>query len=135
MRMGKIATLAAVLLFVIPAWAGDDTPPPEPTQNPDASYRLYRTLNIYTLLRLDPRTGQVWQVQWGDEDHRFTVPLNSLILLPAGAGNHPAISKPGRFTLYPTQNVYTFVLLDQEDGRAWQVQWGDEKHRFIVPIP
>lgn len=29
----------------------------------------------------------------------------------------------GRFTLYPTQNVFTFILLDQIDGRMWQVQW------------
>lgn len=32
-------------------------------------------------------------------------------------------SKPGRFTLYPTQNRYNFILLDQTDGRTWQVQW------------
>ena len=28
-----------------------------------------------------------------------------------------------RFKLYPTQNIYTFLLLDTINGRTWQVQW------------
>jgi hypothetical protein len=40
-----------------------------------------------------------------------------------------------RFTLYSTQNMYTFILLDQVDGKTWQVQWSTEaKNRFIIPI-
>jgi hypothetical protein len=34
-----------------------------------------------------------------------------------------AEAKNGRFYLYPTENFYTFLLLDQIDGRVWQVQW------------
>jgi hypothetical protein len=33
-------------------------------------------------------------------------------------------SKPGRFTLYLTSNIFTFMLLDQKNGYTWQVQWG-----------
>ena len=41
----------------------------------------------------------------------------------------------GRFTLYPTKNIYTFILLDQHDGRMWQAQWSIEAdQRFIIPI-
>lgn len=41
----------------------------------------------------------------------------------------------GRFTLYPTQNIWTFILLDQIDGGTWQVQWAMEKeNRFVIPI-
>ena len=40
-----------------------------------------------------------------------------------------------RFTLYPTQNMYTFILLDQLDGKTWQVQWSTEaSNRGIMPI-
>lgn len=40
-----------------------------------------------------------------------------------------------RFTLYPTQNIYTFILLDQLDGKTWQVQWSiDPENRVIIPI-
>ena len=41
----------------------------------------------------------------------------------------------GRFTRYPTSNMYNFILLDQIDGRVWQVQWSFEKDkRMILPI-
>ena len=44
--------------------------------------------------------------------------------------------KIGRFTLYPTQNTYNFVMLDQLDGYTYQVQWsGDWENRFVLPIP
>jgi len=133
--MKRIRVLLLLCVCVIPAVA-DDSPMPEPTQNPDATYRLFRTQNIYTLLKLDTRTGQVWQVQWGmDDNQRFVLPINRDTLVPAGTTQHPAIFTPGRFTLSPTANIYTFMLLDQQEGRTWQIQWGDEKHRFILPIP
>jgi hypothetical protein len=40
----------------------------------------------------------------------------------------------GRFTLYPTKNIHTFILLDQETGDAWHVQWGAAGDRFVLPI-
>jgi hypothetical protein len=41
----------------------------------------------------------------------------------------------GRFTLYPTSNMYNFILLDQIDGGTWQVQWAAEaRNRLIIPI-
>lgn len=99
---------------------------PEPTQDPSATYRLFNTKNIYTLLKLDTRDGRIWQVQWGDAEHRFIEPLNTVVLAPGG--------KAGRFTLYPTSNIYTFILLDQETGDVWHIQWGKAAERFIVPF-
>src|ERR1017187_7250104 len=53
----------------------------EPTQRTDAPYRLFSTQNIYAFLKLDTRTGQVWQVQWGDEEkYRFEGPINLIWL-------------------------------------------------------
>ena len=51
----------------------------------------------------------------------------------------PLVSKENesndRFTIYPTQNIYNFILLDQIDGRLWQVQWATEpKSRLVIPI-
>ena len=38
-----------------------------------------------------------------------------------------------RFILYPTENMYNFLLLDQIDGTVSQVQWSmDVKKRGIV---
>jgi hypothetical protein len=98
----------------------------EPTQNPDAPYRLFSTKNIFTFLKLDTREGQIWQVQWGDKNHRFTAPINLRALVSGG--------RAGRFTLYPTSNIYTFLLLDTDTGDAWHVQWGETADRYIVHI-
>ena len=42
------------------------------------------------------------------------------------------IERNGRFFLYPTQNMYNFILLDQVDGRTWQVQWSTEESKRLV---
>lgn len=39
------------------------------------------------------------------------------------------------FVVYPTQNIWTFILLDQIDGRAYQVQWSQDENKWaIIPI-
>jgi hypothetical protein len=38
----------------------------------------------------------------------------------------PAAARVGRFTLQETPNIFTFLLLDQDDGRVWQVQWSND---------
>ena len=63
------------------------------------------------------------------DNNRFETYLNLLTLVTVD------MEMNGRFTLYPTQNMYTFILLDQLDGRTWQVQWSIEpENRFIIPI-
>jgi hypothetical protein len=103
---------------------------PELTQNfNSATYRLYPTQNIWTYIKLNTRNGQMWQVQFDLKDNRFVTSLSQEYLVPMDKEVN------GRFCLYPTQNVYTFILLDQSDGRTWQVQWSaDPKNRGILPI-
>ena len=130
--------IALLLLFIVPisAAAFQEVQVPEPTQDPNASFRLFRTENIFMFLKLDTRTGQIWQVQWNvSEDKRFTSALSNVVLVPAGTPDHPAVLRPGRFTLAPTESIHTLMLLDTYDGRVWQVQWGDEKSRFLIAIP
>ncbi len=48
---------------------------------------------------------------------------------------YESIAKIGRYKLYPTQNIYNFILLDVINGRAYQVQWNiDEKKRIVQSI-
>jgi hypothetical protein len=116
--------VATLLLSATPVLAQETIP--EPTQRTDAPYRIFRTQNIYMLLKLDTRTGLIWQVQWGDSEHRFIEPINLKVLAENG--------QPGRFSLYPTMNIFTFLLLDQEDGRTWQVQWGKEHQILAITV-
>jgi hypothetical protein len=98
--------------------------------NESATYRLFPTQNMWTFIKLNTRNGQMWQVQYDiNGNNRLECNL-SLIPLVFKEGE-----KDGRFTLYPTINIYNFILLDQLDGRVWQVQWSTEaEKRLIIPI-
>ena len=94
------------------------------------TYKLFPTQNRWTLLKLNTRNGTMMQVQYDIEgDNRFETWLNSTPLV------EKEMEVVYRFTLYPTQNVWTFILFDQIDGKSWQVQWSQEyENRAIVPI-
>ena len=72
----------------------------------------------------------MWQVQWSTKgsDYRFETTLSDISLV------NKEEEKNGRFFLYPTTKIYNFILLDQIDGRAWQVQWGSEGERLVIRI-
>lgn len=91
-------------------------------------YNLYKTDNMYTFLKLDTHTGQIWQVHWSTKkDGRAVLPLSTEKL--------SSDNKDGRFALFPTTNMYNFILLDTIDGRTWQVQWSfEEEERMVVAI-
>lgn len=93
-------------------------------------YKLYGTDNIYTFLQLDTKTGQIEQVQWSlESDNEGSVTINpDDLTYGMGYGS-------GSFELYPTQNMYQFILLDKTTGRKWHVQWGiGDKKRWIRRI-
>jgi hypothetical protein len=101
-----------------------------PKGDNDFIYKLFPTQNLWTFIKLNTRNGQMWQVQYDTkENNRLETSLNLI----------PLVIKEdeinNRFTLYPTQNIYTFILLDQLDGRTWQVQWStNAKERLVIPI-
>jgi hypothetical protein len=94
------------------------------------TYRLFSTRNMYTFIKLDTRNGKMWQVQWSNkgEEYRSESTLSDISQVNKDE------EKNGRFFLYPTTNIYTFILLDQIDGRTWQVQWGKEDERLVIRI-
>ncbi len=96
-----------------------------------ACYKLYPTTNMWTFLKLDTRNGRIWQVQWSLEDEkRFECPLSTIVLV-----ENKEKGGCGRFELYPTDNIFNFVMLDKKTGKTYQVQWSLEKDkRGIVPI-
>lgn len=96
------------------------------------NFKLYKTENIYIFLQLNTSNGKIKQVQWNlDRNKEFTKVLNDVDLtFGINIGNYS-----DRFELYPTQNMYQFLLLDKVFGSMWHVQWGfEEKERWIVPI-
>lgn len=95
-----------------------------------ANFQLFQTQNMWTFLKLDTRNGRIWQVQYDIQgNNRGEVVLSDVKLTKEGE------ERSGRYTLYPTTNFFNFILLDQDLGKTYQVQWSQEEgNRGIIPI-
>lgn len=109
-------------------------------------YKLYPTENINIFLKLDTSTGLMWTVQKASSDvEGQESPINifqiayeqwEIDTLNAREGvdwealnqysgyEEPLVGQIGRFKLYPTQNIFNFLLQDVINGDTYQVQWG-----------
>ena len=130
----KFITLT-IMLFSIVSFAQSQTKQGNTIQQKqvleNTIYQLFPTKNYWTFIKLDTRNGKMWQVHYtiNEDGEQGELVLNSLSLVIKEK------ETKGRFTLYPTENMYNFLLLDQIDGDVYQVQWSlDEKNRFVIPI-
>ena len=130
-KMRKILFITIITLTTISTFAQStsDTPSQNISTDSNVEYRLFATKNMYTFIKLNTKNGQMWQVQWSTKGNEFETPIS----LTARVTKEN--EKNGRFFLYPTTNIYNFILLDQIDGRVWQVQWSAEPNdRIVLPI-
>lgn len=105
----------------------------EVAQNTNVPFRLFPMANMWNFIKLDTRTGQLWGIQYSAENYNksFTYTIDDTEITQAIDENI------GRFTLYPTSNVYIYILLDQKTGMTWQVQnfiGGTSSDRFRIII-
>ena len=83
------------------------------------TYKLYQTDNINNQLKLNTKTGEVYQVQNDGQTilvHYDTTPDNE---------------KPNRYILYKTKNMWTYILLDKFSGKLWQCQFSVKGTEYI----
>ena len=104
------------------------------SEEPPSAFRLFETQNMWNFLLLDTRNGRVWQVQYSVKNDipAAYYPINEAKLpVPNRTGE-----RLGRFTLYPTQNAWNFILLDQDEGHVYQCQYSSagRESRFVRPI-
>lgn len=125
--------ITLLILFVLPSQGQTPENSINATKQLDKQieapiYRLFPTENYWTFIKLDTRNGKMWQVHFtiSQEGYEGELILNpdSLVL--------PTEEAKGRFTLYPTKNTYNFILLDQINGKAYQVQWNSDKEKRFV---
>lgn len=64
------------------------------------TYKMYSTKNYHNQLRLNTATGEIQQIQ--DDGQSWTI-CSAMEILG---------DKEGRFCLYETQNMWTFIMLD-----------------------
>lgn len=121
--MKKAILFFSYLLLTVFSYPQSDSNTKNTVASPDSNvnFRLFQTNNRWTFLKLDTRTGIINHVQYSTDGNAMQYPLNDIPL----AEGEEAI--PGRFFLYPTENTFNYILLDQIDGRVWQVQWNIEE--------
>lgn len=131
--MKQLSLMLLILITIGFTNCADATPPekeqPKEEQSQYLPFKLYPTDNMWTFIKLDTRNGKMWQVQFSvkGDDYRFEMPLNTSSLATSLTN--------GRFELYPTQNMYNFILLDRIEGATWQVQWSTEpENQAVIPI-
>ena len=83
-------------------------------------YKMYKTRNYHNQLRLNTMTGEVQQIQ--DDGQSWEICSAREIL-----GD-----KEGRFRLYETQNMWTFIMLDTYTGKNWQVQFSVKGEDYML---
>lgn len=117
--------LTSLVLFASVVVFGQSQKEYNPSPDSNVNFRLYKTPNMWTFIKLDTRDGRMWQVQYtvGDDVNEFETTLNSTPLAISSE------KKPGKFALYPTENNWTFLLLDQESGTVYHVQWSQEPNK------
>ena len=97
-------------------------------------YKLFPTNNTYTFIRLNTKTGSLSQVHFNINEKdgvETVVDIGKPYFIKGDASEMRA----GRFDLYPTRNIWTFLLLDQYYGDTWHVQWSwDKDKRFVSRI-
>ena len=96
------------------------------------TFALFETQNMWTFIKLNTVNGKMWIVSYSvnSEASPFEGVLNDTEMI---SPQQERIK--GRFTLIPTRNMWNFILLDQIDGKQWQVQWtSDGKNNMVVPI-
>ena len=129
--MTKLLLLCVFAVFTLIANAQTDIRQTRPdfTQNPNATYRLFPTTNMWIFIKLNTADVRMWLVQYSTKaGNQVEIPLSRIERADESE------KKDGRFTLYATQNMYNFILLDQIDGRVWQVQWSTEGDNLVIPI-
>lgn len=131
--MKKIILMLIVTLITMVTFAQSENSNNKIYFSPDTNvtYRLFKTHNMHIFIKLNTSNGIMTMVQFSTTStlDMMEVPLSDIIL---ASGTE---AKKGRFYLYPTDNFYTFLLLDQIDGRVWQVQWAiDPEDRGIIQI-
>ncbi len=139
MKTTKIVVVLLIALATFNCKAQNQSQDGKQTQaQSDAAdrYKLYPTQNMWTFLKLDTQDGRIWQIQWTLDDiskaraYNALTPINITPLIDENEKRDN-----GRFELYPTTNLYNFILMDQIEGRIWQVQWShDIAQRAIISL-
>ena len=96
-------------------------------ENDIRTYRVFPTENMWYFIKLNTRTGEMWQIEFDqNKTEQLEIPLTSLAL------DDKQEEIDNRFTLYPTIDNSTFLLLDQMNGKMWKLNWDTKPEKNVI---
>lgn len=106
-------------------------------------YKVYPTENKEVSLKLDSATGEVWQVEIGVETGEEIASKIDFISNKTDSTFEKVsdfsdvmknfrVAQNGRFELYPTDNIYEFLMVDTILGTTYQVQWHNQQEKRLI---
>ena len=95
--------------------------------NTSLRYKLYPTFNMWTYLKLDTQTGRVTMLQFSTNSRTEEGEIYIGIPMETYVGNE---AKNGRYELYPTTNMWTFLMIDQMNGNTYHIQWSNNDLKY-----
>ena len=125
-----------VLLFIIPIFSfAQECKIPK--------YKVYPTENKEVSLKLDSATGEVWQVEIGVETGEEIASKIDFISNKSDSTFEKVtdfsdvmknfrVAQNGRFELFPTNNIYEFLMVDTILGTTYQVQWHNQQEKRLI---
>ena len=76
-----------------------------------------------------------WEEEYNSEPDSIISIKNKAFMKPYALKEYideRPVAKNGRFKLYPTDNMYNFIMVDVINGNTYQVQWNTKsKKRFV----
>ena len=106
-------------------------------------YKVYPTENKEVSLKLDSATGEVWQVEIGVETGEEIASKIDFISNKTDSTFEKVtdfsdvmknfrVAQNGRFELFPTNNIYEFLMVDTILGTTYQVQWHNQHEKRLI---
>lgn len=95
--------------------------------NTSLRYKLYPTFNMWTYLKLDTQTGRVTMLQFSTNSRTEEGEIYIGTPMEIYAGDE---TKNGRYELYPTTNMWTFLMIDQINGNTYHIQWSNKDLQY-----
>tara|TARA_B100001778_G_C17988237_1_gene362333 strand:+ start:69 stop:479 length:411 start_codon:yes stop_codon:yes gene_type:complete len=125
-----------VLLFIIPIFSFSQ-------ECKIPKYKVYPTENKEVSLKLDSATGEVWQVEIGVETGEEIASKIDFISNKTDSTFEKVtdfsdvmknfrVAQNGRFELFPTNNIYEFLMVDTILGTTYQVQWHNQQEKRLI---
>ena len=106
-------------------------------------YKVYPTEKKEVSLKLDSATGEVWQVKIGIETGEEVATKIDFISNKTDSTFEKVtdfsdvmknfrVAQNGRFELFPTNNIYEFLMVDTILGTTYQVQWHNQQEKRLI---